>query len=201
MQPANLFDPAFCELSPDLLDYRPNFFPQPESQTYFEHLTHTIQWKQEELRIYGRVVKTPRLTAWYGDEGAAYTYSGVRFEGLPWTAELLEIKHKVETAFGVGFNSVLLNLYRDGRDSMGWHSDDEQELGLNPVIASVNFGQERRFDFRHKENHTLKHSVLLGDGSILLMKGDIQHHWQHQVAKTAKPIGARINLTFRNVLK
>jgi alkylated DNA repair dioxygenase AlkB len=196
-----LFSPDNDHFPAELLDYRPLFFHKSESQTYFEHLTHTIQWKQEELRIYGRMVKTPRLTAWYGDAGAAYTYSGVRFEGLPWTAELLEIKQKVETAFGAKFNSVLLNLYRDGRDSMGWHSDDEQELGLNPVIASVNLGQERRFDFRRRENHTLKHSVMLGNGSVLLMKGDIQHRWQHQIAKTAKPIGMRINLTFRKIVR
>lgn len=199
MNTPDLFDDEQPILSADTLDYQPGFFSRADSEVYIRQLLDTIAWKQEELRIYGRMVKTPRLTAWYGDAGVAYTYSGVRFEALPWTAELLQIKNKIEAAFGFSFNSVLLNLYRNGSDSMGWHSDDEPELGQNPVIASVNFGQERRFDFRNKLNHALKQSVILGNGSVLIMKGDIQHHWQHQIAKSGRPMKERINLTFRNI--
>lgn len=197
MNAQTLFSPNKPNLLAGLLDYRPLFYSADESQAYLNLLGNTIVWKQEELRIYGRLVKTPRLTAWYGDAGIAYTYSGMRFEALPWNDELLAIKRKLEAAFGAKFNSVLLNLYRDGRDSMGWHSDDEPELGQNPIIASVNFGQERRFDFRSKPDHSLKQSIMLGNGSVLLMKGDIQHNWQHQVAKSARPMKERINLTFR----
>jgi alkylated DNA repair dioxygenase AlkB len=183
----------------DQLEYHPGFFGQQESIRLMAALLSTIQWKQETLHIYGRQVKTPRLTAWYGDEGVSYTYSGRQFLGLPWTKELLDIKARIEPITQTTFNSVLLNYYRDGNDSMGWHSDDEPELGINPIIASVNFGQERRFDLRKTTDHHKKHSVVLADGSLLVMKGDLQHHWQHQVAKSKKAMGARINLTFRFV--
>jgi len=182
-----------------LLDYRPDFFSLDESVTFFGSLKNTIDWKQETLQIYGKKIKTPRLTAWYGDKNVAYKYSGVTFYALPWTPDLSEIKAKIELLAGEVFNSVLLNLYRDGKDSMSWHSDDEPELGKNPVIASVNFGEVRRFDFRNKKNPSQKHIINLGNGSLLIMKGDIQHNWQHQVAKTAKIKGARINLTFRKI--
>jgi len=181
----------------DLLVYHPGFFDVQESAVLLESLLSTIQWKQETLFIYGSPVKTPRLTAWYGDEGVSYTYSGRQFFGLPWTGALLEIKSRIEPVAQTTFNSVLLNYYRDGNDSMGWHSDDEPELGINPIIASVNFGQERRFDLRKINNHQQKHSVNLANGSLLVMKGDLQHQWQHQVAKSKKAMSARINLTFR----
>jgi alkylated DNA repair dioxygenase AlkB len=174
-------------------------FTENESRRLFQQLISSIEWKQEELSMYGKKVKTPRLTAWYGDENKSYKYSGVRFYALPWTEDLLFIKTITEALSGETFNSVLLNLYRDGNDSMAWHSDDEPELGTNPIIASVNFGQERRFDFRQKKDHSIKHSVMLENGSVLIMKGDIQHHWQHQLAKTAKAIKPRINLTFRKI--
>ena len=159
----------------------------------------SIDWKQENLKIFGKEVKTPRLTAFYGDKGVTYKYSGRQFLGLQWISELFEIKEKTEDAAKVKFNSVLLNYYRNGNDSMGWHSDDEPELGLNPIIASVNFGQQRRFDFRSKSYHQLKHNILLANGSLLLMKGNIQHHWQHQIAKSKQPMNGRINLTFRQI--
>jgi len=182
-----------------LLDFKADLFSRADSLRLFNQLQHEIQWKQETLFLYGKQILTPRLTAWYGDEGIAYRYSGVTFVASPWTPALLDIKSKAEAFAGARFNSVLLNLYRDGNDSMSWHCDDEKELGPNPIIASVNFGQQRRFDFRNKENPAQKHAIMLTDGSILVMKGDIQHKWQHQVAKSMKAKGARINLTFRLV--
>jgi alkylated DNA repair dioxygenase AlkB len=183
----------------NLLDFEASLFNRADSSRLFQQLKNDIEWKQETLFLYGKKILTPRLTAWYGDEGIAYRYSGVTFIALPWTDTLLEIKDKAETFSGSRFNSVLLNLYRDGNDSMSWHSDDEKELGLRPVIASVNFGQERRFDFRKKGNPSEKHAIVLTDGSILVMKGDTQHKWQHQVAKSMKAKETRINLTFRLV--
>ena len=185
---------------PGLLDYKSSVFNVEESDYLLKRLSDHIDWKQETLTLYGKQVLTPRLTAWYGDENVSYKYSGVTFYAMPWTEELLTIKSTIEPLAGVTFNSVLLNLYRDGKDSMGWHSDDEPELGKNPVIASVNFGQERRFDFRLKTDHRQKHHILLANGSALIMKGDIQHHWQHQIAKSAKPMRVRINLTFRKII-
>jgi len=201
MQQTNLFGPAAQAppISADLLQYIPAFFNENESAQLFHALQATIAWKQEELMLYGKKIKTPRLTAWYGDQNVAYKYSGVTFYALPFTAELIKIKAAIEPLANQQFNSVLLNLYRDGNDSMGWHADDEPELGKNPIIASVNFGQPRRFDFRHKDNHAIKHQIMLGNGSLLIMKGDIQHHWQHQIAKSLKVKEVRINLTFRKV--
>ena len=186
-------------ITPDLLSYSPEVFPATESKALFEKLTENITWRQESIIIFGRKVLTPRLTAWYGDAGAVYKYSGVSFDPLPWTEELLIIRSKAEALAGTTFNSVLLNLYRDGSDSMGWHSDDEPELGRDPIIASVNLGEARRFDLRLKTDHQQKLQLLLEDGSVLVMKGDLQHYWQHQVAKSAKVKGPRINLTFRTI--
>lgn len=188
-------------VDPGQLQYFRYAFAQSESRELFTGLTEHIDWRQQSIFIYGRKVLTPRLTAWYGDPGAVYKYSGVSFDPLPWTEELLLIKSKAEALAGTSFNSVLLNFYRDGNDSMGWHSDDEPELGRDPIIASVNFGEARRFDLRLKSDHKQKQHVLLEDGSILVMKGDLQHHWQHQVAKSAKVKGTRINLTFRMIKK
>ncbi len=186
-------------ITPELLSYFPEVFPVKESKALFEKLTKNIAWRQESIIIFGRKVLTPRLTAWHGDAGAVYKYSGVSFDPLPWTEELLCIKSKAEALAGTTFNSVLLNLYRDGSDSMGWHSDDEPELGRDPIIASVNLGEARRFDLRLKTEHQQKLQILLEDGSVLVMKSDLQHYWQHQVAKSAKVKGPRINLTFRTI--
>ncbi len=197
----SLFESDHQMLLPtELFDYKSGIFNYAESIELLKKLTDTIAWKQETILMFGRKVLTPRLTAWYGDENISYKYSGVTFYALPWTEELLAIKSKIEPLAGEIFNSVLLNLYRDGNDSMGWHSDDEPELGTNPIIASVNFGQEMRFDLRLKRDHKVKHQIILGNGSVLTMKGDIQHHWQHQVAKSAKSMTPRINLTFRRII-
>ena len=143
----------------------------------------------------------PRLVAWYGDEGASYEYSGKRYEALPWTPLLLDLRERVEGAAAVRFNSVLLNYYRDQRDSVAMHSDDERELGSEPVIASLSLGETRTLVFRHKSDRAQKTMRLpLESGSLLLMKGPTQRCWQHGVPKETRPCGPRVNLTFRQVL-
>jgi len=153
-------------------------------------------WRSEIVTVYGKQHQQPRLTAAYGD--APYTYSGLTIHPLPWTPLLLAIKAAVEAACAYTFNSVLLNYYRDGRDSMGMHSDDERELGRNPVVASVSFGATRTFILRHKATRrTLK--LDLPDGALLLMAGALQHHWQHGINKSTRAMGPRVNLTFRSI--
>jgi alkylated DNA repair dioxygenase AlkB len=174
-----------------------DFFGPDESGKFFQELSDTIKWKQESARFGGKAVPLPRLTAWYGDAGKSYSYSGITVHPLLWTPLLLSIKERVEGAASIAFNSVLLNFYRGERDSVAWHSDDEPELGTNPVIASVSFGATRRFQFKHKTNSDLRLSVDLTPGSLLLMAGTTQHFWKHQIPKTTQPVGARINLTFR----
>jgi alkylated DNA repair dioxygenase AlkB len=164
----------------------------------FAALRDSIAWEQHKIRVYGRTLAAPRLSAWYGDPGAVYRYSGLRLEPVAWAPPLLEIKARVEALAGSAFNSVLLNLYRDGQDSVGWHSDAEPELGRNPIVASVSLGAERRFVFQHKKRrHCLQ--LDLEPGSVLIMGGSTQHYWRHQLPKTARPVGARINLTFRTI--
>ena len=179
------------------MNYLPNTFTRQESAGLMQKLRATIQWKQETIQMYGKLLNTPRLTAWYGENSKTYAFSGKKYDPHPWTPELLFIRQRVEQAAGMAFNSVLLNDYRNGNDSVSWHADDEPELGLNPVIASLSFWQARRFDVRHKQDHKLKYSVELENGSLLIMKGDLQHNWEHQVPKSAKAINERINLTFR----
>jgi alkylated DNA repair dioxygenase AlkB len=185
------------DLPPELLDYRPGFFNLPESESLLKTFISTIPWTQEIIKMYGKLMKTPRLTAWYGDNDKDYTFSGTKYHPIPWTDELLMIRNRIEPIAGIRFNSVLLNYYRDGNDSVAWHSDDEYELGTNPVIASVSFGQVRRFDVRHKRDHERKYSIYLENGSLLLMKGNLQHDWEHQIPKSNKSLKARVNLTFR----
>lgn len=175
-----------------------DFFTATESEQLFAELLAITRWEQNHLKIYGKKIAEPRLTAWYGDAGKSYTYSGITRHPLPWTPALLQIKERVEAAAQTNFNSVLLNRYRDGRDSIGWHQDKEPELGRNPVIASVSFGATRCFQLRHKRRKDVPRVDLeLTHGSLLIMRGPTQHHWQHQLPKTAQPMGQRINLTFR----
>jgi alkylated DNA repair dioxygenase AlkB len=175
----------------------PNFFSTKESNQLFSDLYSSVNWKQEIIQFFGKQMPIPRLTAWYGDEGKSYTYSGIEQHPEHWNPTLKLIKSKIEQIAQVSFNSVLLNLYRDGKDSVSWHSDDEPELGENPIIASVSFGATRRFYLRHKHSKNHKIDIDLASGSFLLMQGETQHFWQHQIAKTAKEIQPRINLTFR----
>ena len=167
----------------------------------FQALRESIDWKHQPIKMFGRSVMQPRLTAWYGDEGTEYSYSGLMNYPVPWNSRLHEIKKKVEELSKHKFNSVLLNLYRDGQDSMGWHQDNEVELGVNPTIASVSFGAIRQFQMRHKFDKSIpKLDIGLQDGSVLIMSGETQKYWQHQVPKTKKLLGERINLTFRSIL-
>jgi alkylated DNA repair dioxygenase AlkB len=160
-----------------------------------------IPWRQENILVWGKLYSQPRLVAWYGDRGSDYTYSGIKLIPRPWTDLLLDIKRKVETASATTFNCVLLNYYRDNRDSMGYHSDDEPELGERPVIASLSLGEERTFVLKHKVNKLTKPVRLrLESGSLLLIKGETQRYWKHGIAKESRPCGPRINLTFRRIV-
>mgnify|MGYP001035336548 FL=1 len=178
-----------------------NGFSNQEADDYFIQLQESLAWTQEKISMYGKTHNVPRLSAWYGDDGVPYTYSGITAYGLPWTESLQAIKARVEQLASAHFNSVLANLYRDGSDSVSWHADDESELGPAPVIASVSLGQERTFQLKHKFDKTLKTNVLLPHGSILIMRGATQQHWLHQIAKSRRAMSPRINLTFRLVDK
>ncbi|WP_299818805.1 alpha-ketoglutarate-dependent dioxygenase AlkB [uncultured Pontibacter sp.] len=180
--------------------FEPHFFTEEESDLYFKELMGEVNWQQESIKMFGKELPMPRLTAWYGDKG--YTYSGLHNKPQPWLPVLLQLKEKVEQASGHTYNSVLLNLYRSGQDSMGWHSDDEAALGQEPSIASLNFGGERKFSFKHKyRKDTKPQSINLSHGSLLLMQGPTQHYWLHHVPKTARAVEPRINLTFRKVVR
>lgn len=184
------------------LDWFPGFLPSTDADRCFRELIDHTPWKHEHVTMYGRRIAVPRLTAWFGDPRTTYTYSGITMTPEPWTPLLLELKSLVEgRAFGTAFNSVLLNLYRDGNDSVSWHSDDESELGRNPVIASVSLGQARTFRLKHKEDDTVPPvEIELTHGSLLVMSGAIQHRWKHQLPKRrSQSLGPRINLTFRRI--
>lgn len=178
----------------------PAYFSAVDSDHYLKLLQHEITWRQEPIKIFGKEIMQPRLTAWYGDTGKGYSYSGIRMVPLPWTTSLMEIKVTIEKSAGVNFTSALLNYYRNGKDSMGWHRDNEKELGTNPVIASVSFGASRKFQFRNYKEKTMIRSIDLTHGSLLLMKEQTQHYWEHRLPKIHKEAGARINLTFRVIL-
>ena len=182
----------------DLQLFEQHFLPA-HARNLFDDLKQNIPWVQNKIKFYGKESLVPRLESWHGDSGMSYTYSGIQMNAKPWTNELLEIKKSIEPLARTQFNSVLINYYRDGRDRVAWHSDDEKELGLNPVIASISFGAERKFKLRHKrfKENQLKHEIILPNGSLLIMSGATQHHWLHEIPRTAKPIGPRINLTFR----
>jgi alkylated DNA repair dioxygenase AlkB len=177
----------------------PAAFDAREASALLDELRGQVDWQQEEILMFGRRVPVPRRVAWHGDPVASYTYSGTRHDPLPWTPALERVRSCVTLLTGVHFNAVLLNLYRDGRDGMGWHADDEPELGRNPVIASVSLGAARRFCLRHRRRKDLRLDVPLTHGSLLLMSGTTQHHWVHALPKTTAPVGERINLTFRRV--
>ena len=186
------------ELTNGEYSYFPNFFNKADADRMQRAFMEKIEWKQEEMNMYGKVVKFPRLTAWYGDDDKPYSFSGITLKPHPWNTELVEIKGLIEPLSKVNFNSVLLNRYRNGSDSISWHTDAEKELGANPVIASVNFGAERKFQLRHV-NTKEKIEITLQHGSLLIMKGELQHFWQHQVPKTKREVKERINLTFREI--
>ena len=177
-----------------------NLFTPKQSQDLFSELFQHIPWQQDNIKRFGQSIPLPRLTAWYGDAGKSYTYSGITMNPLIWTRPLLTIKNKIEKITQHQFNSVLLNQYRHGKDSVAWHSDDEPELGKEPIIASVSFGETRQFMLKHKFKAEIKPITLnLTSGSLLLMKGKTQECWLHQVPKTRNEVEPRINLTFRTI--
>jgi len=191
--------PEVIPLADGELRFWPEFYSAKESMALMEMLRAEISWEQSMIRIAGRQIPIPRLNAWYGDAGADYRYSGVALRTLPWPRGLARVKTQVERATGHKFNSALVNLYRNERDSVDWHSDDEPELGPTPLVASVSLGESRCFELRRRDNHRDKYKLILPSGSLLFMAGDLQRHWQHRIGKEKHPCGARINITFRTV--
>ena len=183
------------------VEYIENFFDFDQSQLYMKHLTNDIKWKREKIRMWGKEIVTKKRIAWYADKGKSYTYSGSTFHPDQWNELLLEIKKYVEQYMNFQFNSVLLNEYPNGKVGMGWHSDDERELGIDPIIASLSFGANRDFIFKHKTDKRFENiKIHLKSGSLLLMLGSTQHHWKHSLPKRLKVKEPRINLTFRKIL-
>jgi alkylated DNA repair dioxygenase AlkB len=177
--------------------YWPTAFAMPTAERLLREVETTTAWRQETIQMYGKAVPIPRLSAWYGDPGCAYSYSGIDMTPAPWTSALAAIKSHVERVAVADFNSVLCNLYRDGDDSVAWHADDEPELGPRPVIASVSLGATRTFCLRHRDDPERRWQIDLEHGSLLVMQGSTQRHWLHQLPKTTRRVGRRINLTFR----
>ena len=174
-------------------------FAPAEADELLAVLLTNISWQQEDILMFGTPRRVPRLVAWHGDPGTAYTYSGTAHEPLPWTAALQRIRDRVQDLTRHSFNSVLLNRYRDGRDGMGWHADDERELGRDPAIASVSLGATRHFKLRHRRLRDAVATIELAHGDLLLMAGATQHAYVHSVPKTTRPVAERINLTLRLV--
>ncbi|CAN5209553.1 alpha-ketoglutarate-dependent dioxygenase AlkB [soil metagenome] len=182
-----------------IVNYFGKVLKQADSKLYYDSLLNHIEWKNDEAIIFGKHIITKRKVAWYGDSNYAYTYSGTTRQALIWTKELLELKKIIEALTGETFNSCLLNLYHDGNEGMSWHSDVETSLGTNTAIASVSFGAERKFSFKHKKSKQAV-TILLETGSLLLMKGTTQTHWLHSLPKTTLIKKPRINLTFRTIV-
>lgn len=182
------------------VDYFANFLTHHAADDLLRLLIADVPWREEKVVVWGKSHLQPRLIAWFGDVNSTYSYSGIRLSPQPWTPILLGVRNNVETLVGSRFNSVLLNYYRDQRDSMGFHSDDEPELGDRPVIASVSLGEERSFVFQHKLRKDLRPvRVRLESGSLLIMKGNTQRNWKHGIPKESKTCGPRVNLTFRSI--
>ena len=184
--------------SPDI-QLLPDWLPRADADALFVALMAQVPWETHRIRLFGREVDSPRLSCWIGDPDTAYRYSGTRFEPRPWPDTLLPLRARIDAAAGVAMNSVLANRYRDGRDAMGWHSDDEPELGPRPVIASLSLGATRRFLLKHRHDPANRLALDLPHGSLLLMRGDTQSTWKHALPRTTKPVGERINLTFRRI--
>lgn len=177
----------------------PAWLPASRADALMAELREGLAWEVHRIRMFGRLVDSPRLSRWIGDPGASYVYSGIRFEPRPWHPSLLQLRRKLHALLGVDFNSVLANRYRDGRDAMGWHSDDERELGPCPVIASISLGATRRFVLKHRREPGRKLGLDLPNGSLLVMRGDTQSNYYHALPRTARAVPDRINLTFRRI--
>lgn len=196
----SLFNPGQIILPQAELDYREDFLSRHKADELLACFRQSLDWRQDFIKLYGKVVKIPRLQAWYGDPGSDYRYSGLTLSPQPWTESLAWLKQACEHACGHKFNAVLANWYRDGSDSMGWHADNEPELGPDPVIASVSLGMSRNMDFRHMASNE-KYRIALHHGSLLIMKGTTQQYWQHAIAKSRQVSEERINLTFRYIMR
>ena len=197
----SLFQPQSIalELSDADIIYYPEFFNIQESNILFETLLNETPWKQDEITVYRKRHLQPRLTALYGDAEKTYSYSNIKMNPIYWTPLLQKLKSQVENVCDTNFNVVLLNYYRNNNDGNGWHADNEKELGKNPIIASLSFGSNRIFQLKHNQDKLLKRSLILEQGSLLIMKGFTQEFWKHQIPKSSKLIGPRINLTFRTI--
>lgn len=182
------------------LGFWPEWLSAAQADVLLEALRESIQWQNHRIRLFGREVDSPRLSSWIGDPGTAYTYSGQCFQPRPWPAALIGIRERLSSELASPFNSVLANRYRDGRDCMGWHSDNETSLGARPVIASLSLGAARRFVLKHRHEKNRKLDLELPHGSLLVMRGDTQANYRHALPRTARPVGERINLTFRHIL-
>ena len=192
-------EPLILDLPDAEIIYYSQFFDKEQADQIYAELLQEIAWQQDNITVFGKTHPQPRLTALYGNEGKPYSYSNITMQPNPWNTLLQKIKYLIEATTECQFTTVLLNQYRDGKDSNGWHADNEKELGTNPIIASLSFGAERVFQLKHNAITDAKKSIVLEHGSLLLMKGSTQHFWKHQIPKTAKPIGNRINLTFRSI--
>ena len=190
---------GFIDLRDAQLRYEPHFLDATAADRLFNHLLAQVKWKEDHIRIFGKTYLQPRLTALFGEQGKSYTYSGIQMLPTAFTPSLLDLKKKIEDLSGEHFTTCLLNLYRDGQDSNGWHADNEKELGDQPFIASVSLGASRTFHLKHREDRSLRFRMQLEHGSLLLMGGAMQEYWLHQIPKTRKSVGKRINLTFRKV--
>jgi len=182
------------------LRYFESFFRESQAKEVFDSLLEETPWQQDPITIFGKTYQQPRLTALYASNAKPYSYSGITMNPRPMTPLMETLRDRVHQVSSNTFTTVLLNLYRNGKDSNGWHADDEKELGKNPVIASLSFGAERYFHLKHKKDKNLRLKIPLKSGSLLIMEGETQTHWLHQVAKTARPVGPRINLTFRRII-
>lgn len=191
---------SFSPTIPDgTLYYYQDFFSVREADELFTQLLDTIPWQHDKITLYGKTYDQPRLTSLHSLENKPYTYSNIRMHPHPFTSELTEILNQIHSKNTNRYNSVLLNLYRNGKDSNGWHADNEPELGKNPSIASISLGGERYFQFKHRTKPNERYKLRLKHGSLLIMAGKFQHHWLHQIPKTAQDVDKRINLTFRKL--
>lgn len=185
------------EIHQGAIYWSPNFIEEPNANALYHELLESVDWQSDDITLFGKTMPIPRLQAWYGEK--AYQYSNLVMKPKPWLPTLLSLKEQCEQIADTKFNSVLTNLYRDGNDSNGWHSDNEPELGLNPVIASLSFGEARTFHLKHRVTKE-KLTFELTSGSLLIMAGELQQHWLHTVPKTKRPKSPRINLTYRTII-
>ena len=194
-----LFDEPLSGPDLDIAVHQSAFSPA-EADRHLQTLLREIDWQQEEIRMFGKKMPIPRLTAWYGDKGLSYTYSGIEMQPTGWADCLAPLRQRVEELAGCRFNSVLLNLYRSGEDGVSWHADDEPDLGTDPTIGSISLGAARKFQFRRINDPAERRELVLHSGDVIVMSGPTQRFWHHQIPKTSRPVEQRINLTFRAIV-